>query len=171
MKPQIQTALFAIGAVALLAFAVLVDLRTGEEVSVFPLYVAPLIFAAWFLDLRWGLWLSFAAMLARRWVNWHEGPSFSATWIFWQNGLSNLTVYVFIVFSFHTFKRGRRADRERIARLESALRVCPSCNRVQGGTPPARHLDELLHAQGATPPEKRLCPECASAWQDREPAI
>ena len=77
MKLQSQTSLSAAGAVALLAFAVLVDLRTGEEISVFPLYMPPLIFAAWFLGLQWGLWLSVVAMLVRRWVNWHEGPQYS----------------------------------------------------------------------------------------------
>jgi hypothetical protein len=140
MKSYTQKIIFVACAVALLVFAVLADLHTGDEISVFPLYVAPLILAAWFLGLNWGLWLSLVAMLVRRWVNWVEGPTYSEEWIFWQVGLSNLSIYAFIVYSFHTFKRGRRADRERIERLESALRVCPSCSRVQTANLPSRRI-------------------------------
>jgi hypothetical protein len=76
--------------------------------------------------LSWGLWLSVVAMLLRRYINWIEGPEFSEGWIFWQVGLANLMIYALVVFSFHIFKRGRKIDRERIKRLESALHVCPS---------------------------------------------
>ena len=171
MKTPAQNIVIVSLTLLLLALATWLDVVTGSEINVQPLFVLPLIVGAWFVGLRWGLWLSVITMLVRRGVDhWWEQHFYSKKWIFWEVGLANLALYVLIVFSFHTFKRGRRADRERIERLESALRVCPSCNRVPPATLPAQNLDELLRAQDSIPPERRLCPECAGARQEREPS-
>ncbi len=150
-------------ALVLLALVAWLDLVTGPEISVFPLYILPLLWAVWHANLTIGLWLSLLAALVRRWIDYHEGHSYSNWWIFWEVGLASLTTYAFVVFSFHIFKRGRKIDHERIRRLEEMLPLCPACRRVRNHNGDWTGLEACLREPMPGPPECRLCPECAEA--------
>ena len=148
---------------ALLMGATWVDYLTGYEVSVFFLYLFPLAWAAWFLGLSSGLWLSVIATLAHRWADWAGGVQYSKEWIIWERGLSNLVLCVFIVFSFHTFKRGRKTDRARIRQLEELLQVCPGCARINRADGQWKDLTTCLEENRVAQSQRRLCPSCAAA--------
>ena len=150
-------------ALALLAAATWVDYATGYEISVFFLYIAPLAWAAWFLGRAGGLWFSLLVTLAHLWTDAARGLHYSHEWIFWERGVANFVLCAFIAFSIHTFRIGRKIDRERIRKLEELLQVCPGCGRINHSEGQWKDLETCLHEHPTTQPERRLCPDCAAA--------
>ena len=148
---------------ALVAVVTWIDYATGYEISLFFLYLAPLACGAWFLGLPAGLGVSALVTLGHRWADWSKGLHYSHPWIAWERALANFVLCSFIVFSIHTFRRGRKIDRERIQQLKELLRVCPSCNRVNYTDGQWKDLNACLGERPTKPPETKLCPDCAAA--------
>ncbi len=150
--------------VALLSLVVVIwlDVLTGLEASVFILYIVPVVFATWFLGLGCGLWLGLLATVAHRWADWPASGPEIKLWVIGERGLSTFVLLGFIAFSFRTFKRGRKIDRERIEQLESLLRICPACNRIHRPDGQWQSLEACMGMQ-PLPPGRRLCPECVAA--------
>ena len=162
MKPASRQLTSLIIALAMLVLATWLDCWTGFEVSVFFLYIIPVVWATWFLDLSAGLWLGALSTIAHRWSDWAVGSHFSRPWVFWERGLSSFVILAFIAFSFHIFKRGRKTDRERIEQLETLLKICPACDRVDQTDGGRKNLADCLREHPVPPAEQRLCPDCAA---------
>jgi hypothetical protein len=150
-------------ALALLAAVTWVDYVTGYEISVVFLFILPLAWAAWFVGLSGGLWLSLLAALAHHWTDSTRGLQFSHEWIMVERGVANFLLFAFIVFSIHTFRRGRKSDRNRIRQLEELLQVCPGCGCIHQPDGRWNDLKTCLREHPAPPPERRLCPTCAAS--------
>jgi hypothetical protein len=152
-----------ITALALLAVVTWVDYVTGCEISVFFLYILPLAWASWFLGRSGGLTLSVLVTLAHVGTDSMSGLHYSHEWILWERGVANFVLCAFIAFSIHTFRIGRKIDRERIRKLEELLQVCPGCGRINHSDGQWKDLETCLHERPTTQPEHRLCPACAAA--------
>jgi hypothetical protein len=163
MNPATRTGALIALVMLLLAGVVWVDCATGVEISVFFLYFIPAVAATWLLGLRYGLAVALLATSAHRWADRANIVKYSHSWIFWEKGASGFLILGFVVYSFHTFKLGRKADRERIRRLEELLHACPSCSRIRQADGGWKNFATCLRELNDLPPEKRLCPECAAA--------
>jgi hypothetical protein len=160
MTPPPRPTTAIIGALSALALVTWLDVITGVQLSVFVLYVVPVVSATWFLGLGGGLWLSLLSVLAHRWADLPAKTAETNLWIIGEKGLASFLLLGFIAFSFHTFKRGRKIDRERIEQLEALVRLCPVCNRVHLINGRWQSLEACLAERPVLPPAQRLCPEC-----------
>jgi hypothetical protein len=150
-------------ALALLAAVIWVDYVTGYEISVVFLYILPLAWTAWFVGLPGGLWLSLLATIAHHLTDSTRGLQVSQQWIMLERGVANFLLFAFIVFSIHTFRRGRKIDRNRIRQLEELLQVCPGCGLIHHPDGQWNDLKTCLRERPVTPPECRFCPTCAAS--------
>jgi hypothetical protein len=163
MTPSTRTGVTVAFVLLILAGVIWVDYVTGTEISVFFLYFIPVILATWYLGVRWGLSMALVASLAHRWADWATLAKLSHSWLFWERGLSGFVTLAIVVFSFHVFRTGRKADRERIRQLEELLHCCPGCSRLRQSDGGWKNLATCLRELKEMPPEQRLCPECAAA--------
>jgi hypothetical protein len=154
-----------------LVLATWIDTLTGLQISVFFLYIVPVVWATWFLGLGCGLGMSMLATAAHRWADWPAPGSEMNIWPLLERGLSSFVLLGFIAYSFHTFKRGRKSDRERIEQLEALVRLCPVCNRVHRTSGGWQNLEECLAERPVLPPKQRLCPECSAARPPEEDGL
>jgi len=162
MTPSSRNSLGLIIALAALVLVAWLDLYTGVQISVFPLYIVPVVWATWFLGLGSGLGLSLLATLVHRWADWPVAGSDMKLGVVFERSFSSFVLLGFLAYSFHVFKLGRKSDRERIEQLEAMVRLCPVCNRVHRGNGQWQSYEACRTERPVLPPEQRLCPECRS---------
>jgi len=160
MTPSSRKSLGLIVALSALVLVAWLDLYTGLQISVFPLYIFPVVWSTWFLGLGSGLGLSLLATLVHRWADWPALGSEMKLGIILERSLSSFVLLGFIAYSFHVFKLGRRSDRERIGQLEAMVRLCPVCNRVHRTSGQWQDFEACLAERPVLPLEQRLCPDC-----------
>ncbi len=112
-------------AAALLGTVGFVDLFTGYEISVFPLYAPPISLAVWFF----GVWAGTAA-LVWIWADIAVGHVDSKPWIVYLNAGSQVVFFLFVAlaggYMVTTLRRARSQSRP----FSKTLPICTGCGKV-----------------------------------------
>src|SRR5512147_1130606 len=92
-----------------------VDVVTGYEVSVFPLYALPIGLAVFFFGVQAGIAAAGAAGLAWAWADVTTGHVYSKPWIIYFNAGSRLVFFLFVALAagnaIATLRRARSSLR------------------------------------------------------------
>jgi hypothetical protein len=147
--------------VMLLAFSGLVDYTTGTEVSVFLLYLMPVMLATRWLGAGAGTWAALGAGAVWVLADVACGHVYSHEWILWINAANRLVTFLLAVVLVAHVSRDRDQAVQRWQGLTQSLSACQRCDKVraQDGQwrTPLQHLEELGGAQIQT----KVCADCA----------
>jgi len=115
-----------LGAVALAllltAFIGAFDYVTGTQISLSAFYLLPVSIAAWYVGLRFGLFIAAACVLV--WVGGnvvHGDDAFNTPLLILWNGLVELASYVVVVIAFNSIRNLQRSLEGRVAERAAAL--------------------------------------------------
>lgn len=145
----------------LLALSGAVDYATGTEVSVFLLYLMPVMLATRWLGAAAGTWAALGAGAVWVLADVACGHVYSQDWILWINAANRLATFLLAVVLVAHLSRDRDQAVKRWQGLTQSLAVCQRCDKVraQDGQwrAPLQHLEELGGAQIQT----KVCADCA----------
>lgn len=129
------------GAALLLVF--LLDLNTSNELSLFPLYLLPIVIATYRNGSRAGylacVFASLAWLLASL-----IASSYSQTWIAVQGMLSRSLVFLIVTHLLIKNKNLRDDAIETLDRLKSAMPICPDCGKILCYDGNFRSLEKII---------------------------
>ncbi len=145
----------------------LADWYTTAEVSVGPLYLFTVAYAAWHLEKVGGTIASLLCTAIWVVVDWGQGHHFSQAWILWEQAGVRLCTYLTLIFFTALYRKTLEAHRRRLALLEQVLAVCPGCGRIGPQEHGWQRAEDLNKANRDL---YQLCPVCTSTKQPNGPA-
>jgi hypothetical protein len=154
---------------ACLGFVAWIDLTTGFEITVLPLYALPIGLAARVFGSRAALMTAGASAATWAWADIAAGHVYSKPWMLWFNAGARLVLFILLAM----LVRDMLAATNRVRRSRasaSPLPVCAQCGKVRDGDGywwtlrdyTREHPDERLPS--------RICPDCAREVHARVPA-
>ncbi len=147
--------------VLLLGICGVVDYATGTEVSVFLLYLMPVMLATRWMGAQAGTWAALGAGAVWVLADVACGHVYSRDWILWVNAANRLVTFLMAVGLVAHMSRDRDLAIERWRGLTQSLAVCQRCDKVRAQEgqwrTPLQHLEELGGAQLQT----KVCADCA----------
>ena len=142
---------------ASLALCGLVDLETGYEISLFPLYALPIGLGGWFF----GTWLAVAmagmSAVIWAWADVVSGHVYSKPWIFYLNAGARLTYFLLIAIAV----RYALGSRHRSRTPEPAPAVCSGCGKIRDADGYWQDRKGISHLAGDPIVRTKLCADCA----------
>lgn len=143
----------------LLAGALFLDWATTAEVSVGPLYLFVVAYAAWNLGKLGGVVAAIVCAGGWMLLETKTGLRFSRGWVIWTNGGTRFSTYLVETYFVTQYRQMLEAHRRRLASLETVMAVCPRCGRIgpQGGE--WLHVEELHKVNHE---RYKLCPICTA---------
>jgi low affinity Fe/Cu permease len=154
---------------ACLGFVAWIDLTTGFEITVLPLYALPIGLAARVFGSSAALMAAGASAAAWAWADAAAGHVYSKSWILWFNAGARLVVFILLaVLVRNTLAATSRARRPRAPAPH--LPVCTQCGRVRDRDGYWWTLRDYIreHPDERTP--FRICSDCARQVHARVPA-
>ncbi len=152
-----------------------VDVVTGYEVSVFPLYALPIGLAVFFFGVQAGIAAAGAAGLAWVWADVTTGHVYSKPWIIYVNAGSRLVLFLFVALAVGNMVATLRRARSPLRPLSGTLPVCAHCGKVADHDGYWWEVREFLREFGGAVTQSKLCPDCAheayAAEQEPAPPI
>jgi len=146
---------------ALLGLVGYVDLVTGYEISVFPLYVLPISLAVLFFGVPAGVAAAGAAGLVWTWADVAAGHAYSKPWIIYVNAGSRLVLFLFIALAAGNMVTALRRARSPLRSFSGTLPVCAHCGKVADHDGYWWEFREFLREFGGAVTQSKLCPDCA----------
>ncbi|MES2089821.1 MAG: hypothetical protein V4532_07575 [Pseudomonadota bacterium] len=147
--------------VASLALCGLLDYVTGYEVSVFVVYVLPIVLSMRFFGWRGG---SLVALLcATVWViaDMATGHHYSGPWVVYWNALNRLAFFMCVVVGVHYTQSTLAVNRKRLEAFSGPLPICTQCHRIGARNGYWQTFDSYLCEHGGADPQHKVCPDCA----------
>jgi len=145
----------------LLASSGAVDYATGTEVSVFLLYLMPVMLATRWMGAKAGTWAALGAGAVWVLADVACGHVYSHDWILWINAANRLVTFLMAVGLVAHMSRDRDLAVKRWQGLTQSLAACQRCDKVraQDGQwrTPLQHLEEL----GGAAVHTKVCADCA----------
>jgi hypothetical protein len=157
-----RTALWILAAAVLVGLIGWADYATGYQIGLAVFYFLPIAWIAWSINFTWAFVLIVGDTLVRFWTDAHWVHHYAYAWIPWERGGMRLSVFAFVAYSFHQFRRDLQSKNRKLKQLEGILPVCIACNRISDGTGHWSDLGTYLRRHSAAKPETQLCPECTS---------
>lgn len=146
---------------ASLALVGYIDVLTGYEVSVFPLYALPVALAAWLSGAWAGTATSMIATAIWAWADLATGHVYSKTWILYVNGGARLAFFLFVALAVAYMIGNLRRARSQLQNFSGTLAVCTACSRVRDRDEYWWEVQAYLREYGGALTQAKLCPECA----------
>ena len=110
-RKRIQTFYVVAGCLLLVGTIGLFDYLTGQEIKIYPLYLIPIVLAAWLTNLRISVVISFMAVAAWFISNYMAGLRYSKTYIYFINGMAHLSSFILVVVLISFLRKSREAER------------------------------------------------------------
>lgn len=133
------------------------DYFTGYEVTSFPVFLLPILWATFQFGKVGGYAISLISTAIWALINTVDGHVYSAEiYRFWAIG-SRLLVYLVFVYILSTYLRSLAVHRRRLEDLRAVMPMCHGCGKIlwQDGT--WKTPEQTLAAVDGRLPE---CPEC-----------
>lgn len=146
-----------------IALCGLVDYATGYEVSVFALYVLPIV-----LSMRlFGTWAGcvVAVVCALVWLvaDQEAGHRYGHPWFLYWNALHRLFFFLCVVMGVHHARAALKSNARRLKAFSGPLPICTQCHRIGAENGYWQRFESYLSEHGGAQPLHKVCPDCARA--------
>ena len=168
VTPAKKFAVQAVFSVLLIGLIGWLDFLTGGEISLFPLYMIPVMLMSWDFGWRGALLSVLLAVASWIYTSIQVGQEFTSESLRFYNGLVRGVVFGQAGFFIILFKNTLNTHRMRMDAMRSLLNVCQSCGAVQGSDGQWVPMKELLKM--GQKPAPRECIHCAKLARDDAPA-
>jgi hypothetical protein len=144
-----------------LALSGLLDYATGYEVSVFAVYVIPIVLSMRLLGTGAGCVV--AVLSAVVWIvaDLGAGHHYGHAWVVYWNALHRLFFFMCVVASMHYMQATLAASSRRLEAFMRPLPICTQCHRIGSSNGYWQKFDSYLCEHGGTAPQAKVCPDCA----------
>jgi signal transduction histidine kinase len=105
-------------ALAMFAAVAFVDYATGYEVTVFPFYSIPILFAMWTVGSSQAILIAVLSTLSWWWADTMTGHPYSQEWYQVWDAVVRLIFFLLVIFAGNAVRQQRDANRARIDLLE-----------------------------------------------------
>ncbi|RZL00205.1 MAG: hypothetical protein EOP36_16600 [Rubrivivax sp.] len=144
-----------------LALCGFVDYATGHEVSVFGLYVIPILLSMRFF----GTWAggTMALLSAIVWLvaDQQSGHHYSHPWFAYWNALHRLFFFACVVAVFHHIRAAMKTNARLLNAFSAPLPVCTHCHRIGAGNGYWQKFENYLGEHAGAQTVSKVCPDCA----------
>lgn len=149
---------FVVGTLGLVAY---VDLATGFEISVFPLYALPISIAAWYFGGWGGVATAISSCGVWFWADVASGHVYTKPWIVYLNAGSRLVFFLFVALTVAYMASTLRRARAKLQAFSGTLPVCTDCEKIGDQNGYWWHFRAYLREYGDVVIQRKLCPDCA----------
>jgi len=152
-------------------FTFWLQLRLGNEVSLFPLYMLAIAGLSWEFGIIGGassVALSTALWL---WASVLNDTDYDHAWAIYYNVSVRTLVFVLVAVFIVMFRRVIEQHRQRMEAMRSLLNVCHGCGSVQGSNGVWIPLDKLKSLQNQPLCECPVCRAAAKRGGDTSPGL
>ncbi len=146
---------------AALALCGLIDYITGYEVSVFALYVIPIVLGMRFFGTAAGCVMAVLSAVVWLVADQQAGHQYALSWTVYWNALHRLFFFLCVVLGVHHTQATLRLNAKRVQAFSGALPICTQCHRIGSGSGYWQKFESYLGEHGGAQPLHKVCPDCA----------
>lgn len=105
-------------AIAMFLVVATVDYVTGYEVTIFPFYSIPILFALWLIGVRFAVIIAVLSTISWWWADSATGHPYSREWLQVWDAITRLMFFLLAIAAGSAVRKQRDANRSRIDLLE-----------------------------------------------------
>lgn len=138
-----------------------VDYATGYEVSVFALYVVPIILGMRLFGTSAGVAVAVGCALVWLVADQQSGHRYEQPWVLYWNALHRLFFFLCVVLAFHHVRLALTSNARRLRALAGPIPFCAQCHRIGADDGHWHRFESYLGEQVGAQPLRKVCPDCA----------
>lgn len=145
-------------AIALCGF---IDYATGYEVSVFALYVIPIVLSMRLFGTGAGCVVAVLSAVIWLVADQQAGHRYAQSWVVYWNALHRLFFFLCVVLGVHYTQAALRLSAKRLQAFTGPLPICTQCHRIGSRNGYWQKFESYLGEHGGAQPLSKVCPDCA----------
>lgn len=141
-----------------LPLIMLLQVKLGYEVALFPLYMIAIAALTWRFGAVGGTLTAILAAVLWYWGIEITNTTFTYKWAVYYNAAARFALFIMMVFFLTMFRRIRDRQERLMESMRGLLHVCNCCGALQGSDGEWVPLGEIPERKAQ---EARMCPACS----------